>query len=144
MQSGSSSRKVAGILAGLALCISSTGAIAAAPQPRPAISPFVALSALSSGVSAAALCGSSSVAGAAAVTQSATQGCVLPVVDQAVAPPPVVQVEPMVGLEPVAPMGGAGGSPLLLALAGIAAAVGLYYLLKGRDNFRIVFPESPS
>lgn len=145
MQIGSRSRKVAGLFAGLALCISSTGAIAASPQPRAAVSPFVALSALGSGVSAAALCGSSTVAGAAAVTQGAAQGCVLPVVDQAVAPPPVASAEPLVGIEPVAPMGGAGISPLLLALAGIAAAVGLYYLVfRGRDNFHIVFPESPS
>ncbi|MEO7365420.1 MAG: hypothetical protein ABIW03_03785 [Sphingomicrobium sp.] len=67
-------------------------------------------------------------------------------VDQAMAPPPpVASAEPMIGIGPVAPMAGSAVSPLLLALAGIAAAVGLYYLVfKGRDNFHIIFPESPS
>jgi hypothetical protein len=139
------SRKFAGALTALALCTGSTGAIAASAPHQTAISPFVALSALGSGVSAAALCGSSAVAGAAAVTQGAAQGCVLPAVDQA--PPPAVVESappPPVAVEPYAPVGGAAVSPLLLALAGIAAAVGLYYLLRGNDNFHIIFPESPA
>jgi hypothetical protein len=146
MQLGRNSRKVAGVLSGLALCVSSTGAIAA-PAPHPAaISPFVALSALGSGVSAAALCGSSAVSGAAAVAQGAAQGCVLPAVDPA-APAAVAETAPPPPYvaEPVAPMGGAAVSPLLLALVGIAAAVGLYYLVfRGNDNFHIIFPESPA
>ena len=81
MQLGSCSKKFAGVLCAFALCTSSTGAIAAAAPSQSTVSPFVALSALGSGVSAAALCGSSTVAGAAAVAQGAAQGCVLPAVD---------------------------------------------------------------
>lgn len=146
MQLQSISKKFAGALTALTLCTGSTGAIAASAPQQTAISPFVALSALGSGVSAAALCGSSAVAaaGAAAVAQGAPPGCVLPAVDQA--PPPVMveTMPPPVGVEPVAPVGGAAVSPLLLALAGIAAAVGLYYLVfRGNDNFHIIFPPFP-
>lgn len=140
----SNSKKIAGFLAALALVTSSTGAMAAAPQPA-AISPFVALSALGSEVSAAALCGSSTAAGAAAASQGANQGCVLPAVDQAPPQPVAETPPPPLAVEPYAPVGGAAVSPLLLALVGIAAAVGLYYLVfRGNDNFRIIFPSSPS
>ena len=140
---GSNSKKFAGVLAAMALCTTSTGAIAASASQPASVNPFVALSALGSGVSAAALCGSSTVAGAAAVTQGAAPGCVLPAADQAAvvesAPPPPLAVEPY------APVGGAAVSPLLLALVGIAAAVGLYYLVfRGNDNFHIIFPTSPA
>jgi hypothetical protein len=108
---------------------------------------LIALSALGSGASHAALCGAVAVAaaGSAAATQGATQGCVLPAVDAA-PPPPVVETAPPPPPIVEAPIaeGGFGVSPILLALAGIAAAVGLYYLLKGHDNFEIVFPVSPA
>ena len=133
MQSAGLSRKFTGALAALALCTSSTGAIAASTHQtvqQAGISPLVALSALASDASAAALCGASAVAvaGAASAAQGAAPGCVLPVVD-AVAPPPVVDAGPPPApiVEPVA---GPAISPLLLALAGIAAAVLIYYLLK--------------
>lgn len=140
----SSSKKFAGVLSAMALCLSSTGAIAAATPHQSSLSPFVALSALGSDVSVAALCGASTVAGAAAVTQGAAQGCVLPAVDQA--PPVMVETAPPppVMMEPAPAYGGAGVSPLLLALVGIAAAVGIYYLaFRGNSNFHIVFPPFP-
>ena len=140
----SSSKKAAGILSAMALCLSSTGAIAAATPHQSSLSPFVALSALGSDVSVAALCGASTVAGASAVTQGAAQGCVLPAVDQA--PPVMVETAPPppVMMEPGAAYGGAGVSPLLLALVGIAAAVGIYYLaFRSNSNFHIVFPPFP-
>ncbi len=139
MKSASVYKKLAGGLAALALCTSSTGAIAASTQHatnHSSITPLVALSALASDASAAALCGASSVAaaGAAAAAQGAAPGCVLPVVD-AVPPPAVVETAPPpVVAEPV--VAGPAFSPLLLALAGIAAAVLAYYLLKddGEDG----------
>lgn len=144
MQLGSCSKKFAGVLCAFALCTSSTGAIAAAAPSQSTVSPFVALSALGSGVSAAALCGSSTVAGAAAVAQGAAPGCVLPAVDAAPPPAVVETAPPPVMVEPVAPVGGNAVSPLLLALAGIAAAVALYYLVfRGNHNFHIVFPPFP-
>ena len=139
MPLATNSKKCAGVLSALALCISSTGAIAASPAPQTAISPFVALSALGSGASAAALCGS------AAVAQGAGKGCILPAVDPALAAA-VVQSEPLpVATESYAPVGGASVSPLLLALVGLAAAVVLYFLVfRGNDNFHIIFPQSPA
>ena len=139
MQSASFSKTFAGAVAALALCTSSTGAIAASTQhtvQQASISPLVALSALGSGASRAALCGASAaaVAGAAAASQGAAPGCVLPVVD-AVPPPAVVEAPPPV--EPYgAPyvQGGMGISPLLLVLGAIAAGVLAYYLLKDDDE----------
>ena len=139
MQSASISKTFAGALAALALCTSSTGAIAASAQhnvQRASISPLVALSALQSSASRAALCGASAaaVAGAAAASQGAAPGCVLPAVD-AVPPPAAVEYPPP--MEPMAaPIveGGMGVSPLLLVLGAIAAGVLAYYLLKDDDR----------
>lgn len=133
------SKRFAGAVAALALCTSSTGAIAASTHtvPRASISPLVALSALGSDASRAALCGASAAAaaGAAAAAQGAAPGCVLPVVD-VVPPPPVVEAAPPPPIvEPVAPVaGGFGVSPLLLALVGIAAAYALYKILDDDDE----------
>lgn len=146
MPSVSSSRKFAGVLTAFALCTSSTGAIAAvAPHPA-AVSPFVALSALGSGVSAAALCGSSTEVGSGAVTQDAAKGCMLPATYQA-ARPAVFELASAaaVAADPYASDRGSSVSPLLFALVGIAAAIGLYYLVfRGNDNFHIIFPTSPA
>ena len=139
MQSASFSKTFAGAVAALALCTSSTGAIAASTQhtvQQASISPLVALSALGSGASRAALCGASAaaVAGAAAASQGAAPGCVLPAVD-AVPPPAVVEAPPP--MEPMAEpyvQGGMGISPLLLVLGAIAAGVLAYYLLKDDDE----------
>ena len=138
MKSASIYKQFAGGLAALALCTSSTGAIAASAQyatNQSSIMPLVALSALGSDASRAALCGASAVAaaGAAAAAQGAAQGCVLPVVD-AVPPPPLVEAPPPPMAPYVEPVAGPAFSPLLLALAGIAAAVLAYYLLKDDDD----------
>jgi hypothetical protein len=98
---------------------------------------LVALSALGSDASRAALCGGSAVAsaGVVAAAQGGARNCVLPVVDPippvlpgAVPPPPVPPppLPPIIGA-------GFGFSPLLLGLAGIAAA-GLLYLLLHKNN----------
>jgi len=128
-------RGLAAILAAGSLVVSSTGA-AAATTSLPEVSPWAALTAMSGGAPAAALCGAAAVAAAA---QAPAGGCVLPVVDQPVAavntnPPPTP-----VPVPPVEPVGGGlgfGVDPLLLAL-GVLAAGGLAYLLlhkKHHDN----------
>ncbi|MEO8548081.1 MAG: hypothetical protein ABI422_06915 [Sphingomicrobium sp.] len=122
----------------------STHTIQTASVQTASISPLIALSALGSGASHAALCGAAAAAGAAASVQGAGQGCVLPAVDAAAPPPMVETAPPPPIIETPMATGGYGVSPILLALAGIAAAVGLYYLLKGHDNFDIVFPVSPA
>ena len=95
MQVASFTRRFAGAAVALSLCVSSTGAIAASTPSasNTTISPLVALSALGSDASRAALCGAAAAAaaGAAAVAQGAAQGCVLPVTDPAAAPPPLDQ-----------------------------------------------------
>jgi len=110
------------------MLVSSTGA-AAATSSLPSsqqIDPWAALSVMSAGAPAAALCG------AAAVTAAAqpAAGCVLPVADVA---PPVVQTAPPPPT-PVPPVEAAGGglgiSPLLLALGAIAIGVAAYFLLR--------------
>lgn len=140
MQLVSISRKFGGGLVALALCASSTGAIAASTQHtayQAGISPLVALSAIGSEASRAALCGASAVAAAGAAAQGAAPGCVLPAVDAA-PPPPVVEAAPPPPpmVEPVAPVaaGGFGVSPLLLALVGVAAAYALYKILDQDDE----------
>lgn len=141
MQLASNSRKFSGALVALALITSSTGAVAASTytaQPS-SISPLVALSALASDTSRVALCGAAAAAAAGtAAAQAAAQGCVLPVVDQTAAPVPVSEAlpPPPVAPPPVAPLAGEGFgiSPLLLGLVAVAAAVGLYFLLKKKNT----------
>lgn len=139
MQLASLSKKFSGALVAIALCTSSTGAMAASIQTaQPSISPMVALSALASDASRTALCGAAAAAaaGAAAIAQGAASGCVLPVVDAA--PPPVADAlpPPPVAPPPVAPLAseGFGISPLLLGLVAVAAAVGLYFLLRKKNT----------
>jgi len=149
MQMATVSRRFAGALAAIALCTSSTGAIAATSQSARtvAVSPLVALSALGSDASRAALCGASAAAaaGAAAVAQGAAQGCVLPVVDAV--PPPVAEVMPPPPVAPpaVAPItgGGFGISPLLLGLIGLAGAGLLLLLLRNNDDDDEECTDSP-
>jgi hypothetical protein len=114
---------VAAVVAG-SMFVSSTGAVAAtssrsAPQQ---IEPWAALSVLSAGAPAAALCG------AAVTAAQPAAGCVLPAVDAAplaqVGPPPPTPVPPV---EPVGE--GLGISPLWLALGAIAAGALIYFLL---------------
>jgi len=109
------------------LFISSTGAIAAQSAPSAQqVNPWAALTAMSAGAPAAALCGSAAVAAAA----QPAAGCVLPVVDQPVpvanaGPPPPTPVPPV-----EAAGGGIGISPLFLALGALAAGALVYFLLR--------------
>ena len=121
-------KRVAGAVAAGALLFSSTGAIAASTPAPQQLSPWAALTMLSGGAPAAAVCGA---AAAAAAGQAAPTGCVLPVVD---APPPVAVAEPA-PVPPVAPVvGGPALSPLLLGLVAIAVGVGLFFAVKGNGN----------
>jgi len=116
------------MMAAGSLFVSSTAAVAATHPVAPQqIEPWAALSVLSSGAPAAAMCGS-----AATVAQAAA-GCVLPAVD---APPPVPVAEagppPPTPVPPVEPLNeglGLGISPLWLALGAIAAGALIYFLV---------------
>ena len=132
-------KRLAGAVAASALLFSSTGAIAASTPAPQQISPWAALTVLSGGAPAAAVCGA---AAAAAAGQPAPTGCVLPVMD---VPPPVAVAEPA----PVAPVvaeGGYGMTPLLLGLVAIAVGVGLFFAVNGNGNNNAppVVPVSPS
>jgi hypothetical protein len=121
--------RVVGVLAAASLFISSTAAAAATTTAPPPVSPWVTLVGLSGGAPAAALCG-----GAATAAQAPAPGCVLPVVDT---PPPVAQNPPPapIPVPPVeGPAAGFGINPLLLALAAVAAGVGIYFLVKKSNS----------
>jgi hypothetical protein len=115
-----------------AMFVSSTGAVAAGNGASSAqqIDPWAALSVLSAGAPAAALCG------AAATAAQAPSGCVLPATD---APPPVAQAgpPPPTPVPPVEPAGeglGLGVSPLWLALGAIALGAAAYFLLRNKHK----------
>jgi len=115
-----------GVLITGSMFFSSTGAVAATSAPSYQPDPWAVLSVMSGGASAVAVCGA---AAAAAAAQAPAGGCVLPQVD---APPAVAQNPPPqpIPVPPVEPAGGGLGiSPLYLALAAIAAGVGLYLVL---------------
>jgi len=128
MISSRHSRQILGALLGCALCFSSTTAAAATAVSPPSISPWVALSALSTQSSASAVC----VAGAAAVSaaQAPAAGCVLPVVDQ----PPPVPVAPAVTPAVVPVVEDGGGIGLLPILLGLAAVAGIAALILSNDD----------
>jgi len=116
--------------------ISSTGAIAQSAPSAQQVNPWAALTALSAGAPAAALCGSAAVAAAA----QPAAGCVLPVVDQPVpvantGPPPPTPVPPV---EPAG--GGFGISPLWLALGALAIGAAVYFLLLRHHHHHAVSP----
>src|SRR4051794_18735667 len=123
-------RGVVGFLVAGSMVFCSTAAVASAPAPQQ-VAPWAALTALTGGAPAAALCGSAAVAAA----QAPAAGCVLPAVDVAApvaqsAPPPPIPVPPVEGPSSAA----FGVSPILLALAAVAAGVGLYFLLKKKSS----------
>jgi hypothetical protein len=122
-------RGVTGFLVAGSMVFCSTAAAASTPVPQH-VAPWAALTALTGGAPAAALCGSAAVVTA----QTTATGCVLPAVDVAPpvaqsAPPPPIPVPPV-----EAPAAGFGVSPLLLALVAVAAGVGLYFLLKKKNS----------
>lgn len=120
-----------GVLVAGSLFVSSTGAVAATSAAAvPQVNPWAALTAMSGGAPAAALCGAAAMAAAA---QTAAPGCVLPVVDAApvAATPPPTPV-PVPPVEPVG--GGFGIDPLLLALGVLAAGALIYFVLNKDDD----------
>ena len=122
--------KLVGVLVAGSLMVSSTGAVAAtASHGSPQINPWAALTAMSGGAPAAALCGAAAVAAAA----QTGAGCVLPVADAPVAaqagPPTPVPVPPV---EPVG--GGLGIDPLLLALGALAVGALIYFLVHDNND----------
>lgn len=125
-------RGMIGALIAGSMVFSSTGAIAAAaPAPTTQADPWAVLSAMSGGASAAAVCGAAAAAAAAAVQPAA--GCVLPQVD--VVAPAAQEPPPPQPIPPVAPeSAGLGISPLLLALAAVAAGVALFLILHHKHH----------
>jgi hypothetical protein len=125
-------RNVLGVVAAGSLVLSSTAAIASAPAPVQQVDPWAALSVLSGGAPAAAMCGS-----AAAASAQGAGGCVLPVTD-APPPPPAETVPP-----PAVAAGSAGVSPLFFALAAVIIGVGAYFFTKGGHPNTVVFTPTP-
>jgi hypothetical protein len=121
-----------GVLVAGSMFVSSTGAVAASASipASPQINPWAALTAMTGGAPAAALCGAAAVAASA----QAPSNCVLPVTD---APPPVAQSAPPapIPVPPVEPMGGGlAFDPLLLGLGALAVGALAYFLLRKNNN----------
>lgn len=123
--------RFAGVMVAGSLFFSSTAAVAAtSAAPSTQINPWAALTAMTGGAPAAALCGAAAVAAAA----QAPANCVLPVTDT---PPPVAQSAPPAPI-PVPPVEPAGGGlafdPLLLGLGALAIGALAYFLLRKHNN----------
>ena len=120
-------KPIVALVAAGSMFFCSTAAVASAPTRAPQqIEPWAALSILSAGAPAAALCG------AAATVAQASAGCVLPAVDAA--PVPVVEAgppppTPIPPVEPASEGLGLGVSPLILALGAIAVGAAIYFLV---------------
>ncbi len=111
--------KVVGLMLAGSLIGSSTVAVAATVQPVQQPNSWAVLAVMSGGAPAATICGAAATAAAAGAVSPT--GCVLPVAD---APPVPVAEAPPPPL-PAAAVAGAGISPLILALIGLAAGVGV-------------------
>jgi hypothetical protein len=133
------SKGFVGLVIAGSMLVSSTGAVAAtAAAPAAQVNPWAALTAMSGGAPAAALCGA---AVAAAAVQGPVTGCVLPALDAA---PPVAQSAPPqpIPVPPVEPAGaGIGFNPLLLALGALAAGALIYFLVRKKHHNE---PNSPA
>ena len=140
-------------MASIRNCIAAFAAVsllagsAAAAAPR-TIDPLVALSVFGTSESRAAVCAAGAAqaavaAGAAAAQASAGPGCVLPVVDAAVAPPIEPAPPPVAAVTPAAVGGGVGALPLLLGLAAIAALAAVVLVHSDEDDGEIILPISP-
>jgi hypothetical protein len=122
------------VLVASSLVFSSTAAVAQTAAPTPQVNPWAALTAMSGGAPAAALCG----AAAAAAAAQAASGCVLPVTDVVA---PVAEGPPTpVPVPPVEAPSGLGLNPLYLALGALAAAALLYFLLRHHHHHNPVSP----
>lgn len=127
-----------GFMAAGSLFVSSTGAVAATSSaPIQQVNPWAALAVMSGATPAAIVCGGAAVAAAAAQPPA---GCVLPAVD--VAPVAVTPPPQPIPVPPVEPAGGLGLGidPLLLGLGAVLLGVGLYFLLKKKDDDNEVSP----
>lgn len=124
------SRVVGALVAGSMLASSSLAGASAPTAPLAQLNPWAALTAMSGGAPAATMCG---VAVAAAQPAG---GCVLPVADAPPAPLPEEAGPPVpVPVPPIAAPASFGFNPLYLALAAIAAGVGIYFATKhGKSN----------
>lgn len=109
------------------LMFSSTPALASTPAAPQHVDPWAVLAAMSGGAPAAAICGTA--LGAAAATQPAPTGCVLPVVD---APPPPNAAGAPNTYSARAP----DFNPLLAALPALAGAVAIYFVARGHGYAR--------
>ena len=123
-----------GFMAAGSLFVSSTGAVAATSStPIQQVNPWAALAVMSGATPAAIVCSGAAAAAAAAAAQ-APAGCVLPAVDAApVAATPPPQPIPVPPVEPTGGLG-LGIDPLLLGLGAVLLGVGLYFLLKKKDD----------
>jgi hypothetical protein len=125
---GSGTGRLIGVFVAGSMLLSSTAVAASTGPVAPQADPWAVLSVMNGGASAAAVCGAAAAA-AATAAQGTAAGCVLPAVDT---PPAVAQAgpPPPIPVPPVEPAGaGLGVSPLLLGLAVLAGAVGLYLAL---------------
>ena len=118
----------------------------AAVSPLPAqVDPLVALSAMGTAGSAAAVCAAgaqaAAVAGAQAVVAAPAAGCVLPVAEAAPPPPPPEAAVP----PPPPPVAAAGFNylPLLLGLAAVAAIAAVIAAGHSHSNGSLT-PVSPA
>jgi hypothetical protein len=131
-------KAITGVVVAGSMFVSST-AVSAATTAAPAaqVNPWAALTVMSGGAPAVSMCGA-----ATAAAQGAA-GCVLPATD---VPPPVAQPEGAVVPMAAAPVAGVGFSPLLIALAVLAAGLGVYLATKGGNNngHFFGFPNSPA
>jgi hypothetical protein len=130
-------RGLVGVLAGSALFISSTGAVAAASAaPIQQINPWATLAIMSGTAPVAALCnGATPVDPNVPAPPGVTNGCIMPVTDVPPPPPPQAGPPQPVPVPPVEPAGGGLGiDPLLLALGAVALGVGLYFLIRNNNN----------
>jgi len=128
---------IVGVLAGSALFISSTGAVAASSAaPIQQFNPWATLAIMSGTAPVAALCnGATPVDPSVPAPPGATNGCIMPVTDvapvapQQAGPPQPVPVPPV---EPAA--GGLGFDPLLLALGAVLIGAGIFFLVRNKHN----------
>lgn len=128
---------IVGIMAGSALFISSTGAVAATSAvPAQQINPWATLAILSGTAPVAALCnGATPVDPAVPPPPGVTNGCIMPVTDVAAVPPPQAGPPQPVPVPPVEPAGGGLGiDPLLLALGAVALGLGIFFLVRNNGN----------
>jgi hypothetical protein len=127
-----------GILAGSALFISSTGAVAASSAvPVQQFNPWAALAIMSGTAPVAALCnGATPVDPSVPTPPGVTNGCIMPVTDVAPVPPPQsAGPPPPVPVPPVEPAGaGLGFDPLLLALGAVLVGAGIFFLVRNKNN----------